>query len=381
MEKKMTQEHATQELLITPLHALHLEVGAKMVPFAGYDMPVQYALGVKKEHLHTREAAGLFDVSHMGQLRLHGEGAAAALETLVPVDVVDLAEGKQRYAFFTNEQGGILDDLMVANLGDHLFVVVNAACKEQDINHLQAHLPSGVELEIIDDRALLALQGPKAAEVLTRLQPAIADMLFMDIQQVQIDGIDCIVSRSGYTGEDGYEISVPADKAEALARTLTAFEEVEWIGLGARDSLRLECGLCLYGHDLDETTTPVEASLLWAIQPVRRTGGAREGGFPGADIILSQIATKDVSRKRVGLVGQTKAPVREGTELFDAEGTKIGIVTSGTAGPTAGIPVSMAYVRADLSAIGTEVFAEVRGKMLPMLVEKMPFVPQRYYRG
>ncbi|MBY7903393.1 glycine cleavage system aminomethyltransferase GcvT [Vibrio fluvialis] len=377
----MTQEHATQELLITPLHALHLEVGAKMVPFAGYDMPVQYALGVKKEHLHTREAAGLFDVSHMGQLRLHGEGAAAALETLVPVDVVDLAEGKQRYAFFTNEQGGILDDLMVANLGDHLFVVVNAACKEQDINHLQAHLPSGVELEIIDDRALLALQGPKAAEVLARLQPAVADMLFMDIQQVQIDGIDCIVSRSGYTGEDGYEISVPADKAEALARTLTAFEEVEWIGLGARDSLRLECGLCLYGHDLDETTTPVEASLLWAIQPVRRTGGAREGGFPGANIILSQIATKDVSRKRVGLVGQTKAPVREGTELFDAEGAKIGIVTSGTAGPTAGIPVSMAYVRADLSAIGTEVFAEVRGKMLPMLVEKMPFVPQRYYRG
>lgn len=366
----MTQEHATQELLITPLHALHLEVGAKMVPFAGYDMPVQYALGVKKEHLHTREAAGLFDVSHMGQLRLHGEGAAAALETLVPVDVVDLAEGKQRYAFFTNEQGGILDDLMVANLGDHLFVVVNAACKEQDINHLQAHLPSGVELEIIDDRALLALQGPKAAEVLARLQPAVAEMLFMDIQQVQIDGIDCIVSRSGYTGEDGYEISVPADKAETLARTLTAFDEVEWIGLGARDSLRLECGLCLYGHDLDETTTPVEASLLWAIQPVRRTGGAREGGFPGADIILSQIATKDVSRKRVGLVGQTKAPVREGTELFDAEGAKIGIVTSGTAGPTAGIPVSMAYVRADLSAIGTEVFAEVRGKMLPMLVEK-----------
>lgn len=381
MEKKMTQEHATQELLITPLHALHVEVGAKMVPFAGYDMPVQYALGVKKEHLHTREAAGLFDVSHMGQLRLHGEGAAAALETLVPVDVVDLAEGKQRYAFFTNEQGGILDDLMVANLGDHLFVVVNAACKDQDINHLQAHLPSGVELEIIDDRALLALQGPKAAEVLARLQPAVADMLFMDIQQVQIDGIDCIVSRSGYTGEDGYEISVPADQAEALARILTAFEEVEWIGLGARDSLRLECGLCLYGHDLDETTTPVEASLLWAIQPVRRTGGAREGGFPGADIILSQIATKDVSRKRVGLVGQTKAPVREGTELFDADGAKIGLVTSGTAGPTAGIPVSMAYVRADLAAIGTEVFAEVRGKMLPMLVEKMPFVPQRYYRG
>lgn len=377
----MTQEHATQELLVTPLHALHIEVGAKMVPFAGYDMPVQYSLGVKKEHLHTRESAGLFDVSHMGQLRLHGEGAAQALETLVPVDIVDLPQGKQRYAFFTNEEGGILDDLMVANLGDHLFVVVNAACKEQDIDHLHAHLPSGVELEVIEDRALLALQGPKAAEVLSRLQPAVADMLFMDIQQVSIDGIECIVSRSGYTGEDGYEISVPADQAQKLARKLTSFEEVEWIGLGARDSLRLECGLCLYGHDLDTTTTPVEASLLWAIQPVRRTGGAREGGFPGAEIILNQIATKDVARKRVGLVGQTKAPVREGTELFDADGQHIGVVTSGTAGPTAEKPVSMAYVRTDFATIGTEVFAEVRGKMLPMLVEKMPFVPQRYYRG
>ncbi|RAS65208.1 aminomethyltransferase [Vibrio diazotrophicus] len=377
----MTQEHATQELLVTPLHALHIEVGAKMVPFAGYDMPVQYSLGVKKEHLHTREAAGLFDVSHMGQLRLHGVGAAQALETLVPVDIVDLPQGKQRYAFFTNEEGGILDDLMVANLGDHLFVVVNAACKEQDIDHLQAHLPSEVELEIIEDRALLALQGPKAVEVLARLQPAVADMLFMDIQQISIDGIECIVSRSGYTGEDGYEISVPADQAQKLARKLTSFAEVEWIGLGARDSLRLECGLCLYGHDLDTTTTPVEASLLWAIQPVRRTGGAREGGFPGADIILNQIATKDVARKRVGLVGQTKAPVREGTELFDADGQHIGVVTSGTAGPTAEKPVSMAYVRTDFATVGTEVFAEVRGKMLPMLVEKMPFVPQRYYRG
>jgi len=377
----MTQEHASQELLTTPLHALHIEAGAKMVPFAGYDMPVQYKLGVKKEHLHTRDAAGLFDVSHMGQLRLHGEDAAKALETLVPVDIIDLPEGKQRYAFFTNEEGGILDDLMVANLGDHLFVVVNAACKDQDITHLQAHLPSGVDLEIIDDRALLALQGPKAAEVLARLQPAVADMVFMDIQQISIDGIDCIVSRSGYTGEDGYEISVPSAQAQDLANKLTSYEEVEWIGLGARDSLRLECGLCLYGHDLDTTTTPVEASLLWAIQPVRRTGGEREGGFPGAEIILSQIKTKDVARKRVGLVGQTKAPVREETELFDADGVKIGVVTSGTAGPTADKPVSMAYIQADFSAIGTEVFAEVRGKMLPMTVEKMPFVPQRYYRG
>ena len=371
----------TQELLKTPLHALHVEAGAKMVPFAGYDMPVQYKLGVKKEHLHTREAAGLFDVSHMGQLRLHGAGAAAFLESLVPVDIIDLPSGNQRYAFFTNEQGGIMDDLMVANLGDHLFVVVNAACKEQDISHLQAHLPQGVELEVIEDRALLALQGPKAADVLARFNSSVADMLFMDVKKLEILGVECIVSRSGYTGEDGYEISVPNEKAEELANKLTAEQEVEWIGLGARDSLRLECGLCLYGHDLDTTTTPVEASLLWGIQKVRRTEGDRAGGFPGADIILEQIATKDVSRKRVGLVGQTKAPVREGTELFDSEGNKVGVVTSGTAGPNAGKPVSMAYVRADLSAIGTELFADVRGKQLPMTIEKMPFVPQRYYRG
>ncbi|NGZ92578.1 glycine cleavage system aminomethyltransferase GcvT [Vibrio aestuarianus subsp. cardii] len=381
METKMTQDNANQTLLTTPLHALHNEVGAKMVPFAGYDMPVQYPLGVKKEHLHTREAAGLFDVSHMGQLRLRGADSAKALEALVPVDIIDLPAGKQRYAFFTNEQGGIMDDLMVANLGDHLFVVVNAACKEQDIAHLQANLPQGVELDIIEDRALLALQGPKAAEVLARIQPQVASMLFMDVQILDLDGVECIVSRSGYTGEDGYEISVPAEQAQRLARQLTAYDEVEWIGLGARDSLRLECGLCLYGHDLDTTTTPVEASLLWGISKVRRADGERAGGFPGADIILKQIETKDVSRKRVGLVGLTKAPVREGTELFDADNNKIGIVTSGTAGPTAGKPVSMAYLRADLAAIGTQVFAQVRGKMLPMAVEKMPFVPQRYYRG
>ncbi|MGY5612617.1 glycine cleavage system aminomethyltransferase GcvT [Vibrio brasiliensis] len=371
----------TQELLKTPLHALHVEAGAKMVPFAGYDMPVQYKLGVKKEHLHTRDEAGLFDVSHMGQLRLHGEGAAAFLESLVPVDIIDLPSGNQRYAFFTNEQGGIMDDLMVANLGDHLFVVVNAACKQQDIDHLEAHLPSGVELEVIDDRALLALQGPKAVDVLKRFNPQVADMLFMDVKTLEILGVECIVSRSGYTGEDGYEISVPNTHAQELAQKLTNEEEVEWIGLGARDSLRLECGLCLYGHDLDATTSPVEASLLWGIQKVRRIGGEREGGFPGADIILNQIENKDVSRKRVGLVGQTKAPVREGTELFDAQDNQVGVVTSGTAGPNAGKPVSMAYVRADLAAIGTELFADVRGKKLPMTVEKMPFVTQRYYRG
>ncbi|EKO3713080.1 glycine cleavage system aminomethyltransferase GcvT [Vibrio metschnikovii] len=377
----MTQQPHSNSLLTTPLHAVHVELGAKMVPFAGYDMPVQYPLGVKKEHLHTRQAAGLFDVSHMGQLRLHGVDAAAALERLVPVDVIDLPVGKQRYAIFTNPQGGILDDLMVANLGDHLFLVVNAACKAQDIAHLTAHLPAGVHLEVIEDRALFALQGPKAAQILAQWQPAVADMRFMDIQTLAINGIECIVSRSGYTGEDGFEISVPADKAVAFAQALAEHSDVEWIGLGARDSLRLECGLCLYGHDLDETTTPVEASLLWAIQPVRRIGGERAGGFPGAEIILKQIESKQVDRKRVGLVGQTKAPVREGTELFDSDGNKVGIVTSGTVGPTAEQPISMGYVRADLAVIGHELFAEVRGKMLPMTIEKMPFVPQRYYRG
>lgn len=371
----------SQELLVTPLHALHIEMGAKMVPFAGYDMPVQYALGVRKEHIHCRESAGLFDVSHMGQLRLHGENAAKVIESLVPVDIIDLPAGKQRYAFFTNEQGGILDDLMVTNFGDHLFVVVNAACKEQDIAHIQAHLPEDVTMEIIEDRALLALQGPKASQVLARLNPAVSDMVFMDAAKVELLGVECLVSRSGYTGEDGYEISVPANKAEELARELLGQEEVEWIGLGARDSLRLECGLCLYGHDLDPTTTPVEGSLLWGISKPRRADGERAGGFPGADIILEQIKTKDVVRKRIGLVGQSKAPVREGSKLFDADDNEIGIVTSGTFGPTKGAPVAMGYVKTDLAVIGTEIFAEVRGKKLPMTVEKMPFVPQNYYRG
>ncbi|MFC3023158.1 glycine cleavage system aminomethyltransferase GcvT [Vibrio zhugei] len=365
----------------TPLYAEHIEAGAKMVAFAGYEMPVQYPLGVKKEHLHTRDAAGLFDVSHMGQIRLSGNEAAQYLETLVPVDVVDLPVGKQRYAFFTNEQGGILDDLMIANMGDHLFLVVNAACKNADITHLKCQLPADIAIDVLEDYALLALQGPKAADVLARFQPAVSDMHFMDIQKLEINGIECTVSRSGYTGEDGYEISVPATQAASLSQYLMACEEVEWIGLGARDSLRLECGLCLYGHDLDTSTTPVEAGLVWAISPKRRKGGEREGGFPGAEIILPQIESRDVQRKRVGLVGLTKAPVREGTVLLNAEGHVIGRVTSGTAGPTAGKPVSMGYVDAEYTALDTEIFAEVRGKQLPMLVTRMPFVPQRYYRG
>lgn len=371
----------TEQLLTTPLHALHLEAGAKMVPFAGYDMPVQYKLGVKKEHLHCRAQAGLFDVSHMGQLRLIGEKAAAFMETLVPVDIIDLPAGKQRYAFFTNEQGGISDDLMVTNFGDHLFVVVNAACKTQDIKHIQATLPSDVQLEIIEDRALLALQGPQAATVLRKLNPAANDMVFMDALKLDLAGVECYVSRSGYTGEDGYEISVPAAQADTLARQLLSDDAVEWIGLGARDSLRLECGLCLYGHDLDPTTTPVEASLLWGISKNRRSDGERAGGFPGSDLILDQIKTKNVTRKRIGLIGQSKAPIREGTKLFDADDNEIGLVTSGTYGPSIAKPVAMGFVTLAFTAIDTEVFAEVRGKKLAMTVSKMPFVAQSYFRG
>lgn len=377
----MVQQLDNHSLLHTPLYPLHVEAGAKMVPFAGYEMPVQYALGVKKEHLHCRASAGLFDVSHMGQLRLIGDKAAAMLESLVPVDIIDLPVGKQRYAFFTNEQGGILDDLMVANMGDHLFLVVNAACKQQDIEHIKQNLVDGVELQVVEDRALLALQGPKAVDVLAQYQPAVKEMLFMDVATLDIHGVECMVSRSGYTGEDGFEISVPSAHAQAFANLLLADQTVEWIGLGARDSLRLECGLCLYGHDLDPTTTPIEASLLWGIQPVRRHHGMRAGGFPGADVILSQLESKQVDRKRVGLVGQSKAPVREGCQLFDTDGNPIGVVTSGTSGPTAGKPVSMGYVSAEFAVVGSEVLAEVRGKLLPMTVATMPFVPQRYHRG
>lgn len=371
----------SQHLLQTPLYSMHVNMGAKMVPFAGYEMPVQYALGVKKEHLHCRNAVGLFDVSHMGQLRLHGENAAKMLETLVPVDIVDLPKGKQRYAFFTNDMGGIKDDLMVTNFGDHLFVVVNAACKMEDIDHLQAHLLADVELEVIHDRALLALQGPKAVDVLAQLNPQVRNMVFMDAVCIELLGQECYVSRSGYTGEDGFEISVPNSHAVALATILLDDKNVEWIGLGARDSLRLECGLCLYGHDLDNTTTPVEASLLWGISKNRRADGDRTGGFIGADIILDQIETKKISRKRVGLVGQTKAPVREDCLLFDGNNNQVGVVTSGTFGPSIAMPVAMGYVATMYSDLNTVLFAEVRGKRLPMTVTKMPFVAQHYFRG
>jgi len=371
----------TADLNKTALYDLHVELGAKMVPFAGYDMPVQYPLGVKKEHLHTREAAGLFDVSHMGQVKLTGDNAAAALEKLVPVDIIDLPAGKQRYALFTNEKGGIMDDLMVTNYGDHIYVVVNAACKEQDIAHMRANLGEGIELEVLEDRSLLALQGPKAAEALGRIEPSVHELVFMDSRAISIDGIDCLVSRSGYTGEDGYEISVPSADADRLARLLLAQDEVEFIGLGARDSLRLESGLCLYGHDLDQTTTPIEGSLIWAISKIRRADGERAGGFPGADIILQQIAEKNYTRKRVGLIAAGRAPIREGAELFNADGEKIGTVTSGSFGPTIGAPVAMGYVPTEYAALDTVVYAEVRGKKMEMTVARAPFIEQRYYRG
>ncbi|WP_300732942.1 glycine cleavage system aminomethyltransferase GcvT [Pseudomonas sp.] len=374
----MTTEHLKK----TPLHALHLERGARMVPFAGYDMPVQYPLGVMKEHQHTREHAGLFDVSHMGQIRLTGADAAKALETLVPVDIIDLPVGMQRYAMFTNEQGGILDDLMVANLGnDQLFLVVNAACKDQDLAHLRAHLAAHCQIEpLFEERALLALQGPEAVTVLKRLAPEVADMTFMQFAPVTLLGIECYVSRSGYTGEDGFEISVPCDHADALARRLLAEPEVAAIGLGARDSLRLEAGLCLYGHDMDEHTTPIEASLLWAISKARRADGPRAGGFPGAEHIFAR-QRDGVARKRVGLLPQERTPVREGADIVDASGQIIGRVSSGGFGPTLGAPLAMGYLDSAFTPIDTDVWAIVRGKQVAMKVSKMPFVAHRYYRG
>lgn len=376
----------TETLLQTPLHGLHVAAGARMVPFAGYDMPVQYAPGVLKEHLHTREAAGLFDVSHMGQVELWPrsgtvEDAALALEALVPVDVVGLKPGRQRYALFTNDQGGILDDLMVANRGDHLFLVVNAACKAADIAHLRAHLAETCDIRVRDDRALLALQGPKAVDVLAKLAPACADMKFMDIAPLAIGDIDSVASRSGYTGEDGYEISVAADRASELAERLLADPAVEWIGLGARDSLRLEAGLCLYGYDLDPETTPVEAALTWAIQKVRRKGGAREGGFPGAERILEELEN-GASRLRVGLKPEGRAPVRHGAPLFagQSDAAPIGSVTSGGFGPTVSAPIAMGYVARDHAGTGTALFAEVRGKRLPVTVTELPFIKPSYKR-
>ena len=366
------------ELLHLGLEALHVALGGKMVPFAGYLMPVQYPDGVLKEHLHTRAAAGLFDVSHMGQVILRPKAGMAALklafEALMPVDVLGLAEGRQRYGLFTNDAGGILDDLMFTNRGDHLYVVVNAACKADDIAHMTVMLP-GVSVEPVADRALLALQGPGAEAALEAVLPGVAAMRFMDHRVIG----DIWVSRSGYTGEDGFEISVPEVQAEGFARKLLAQPGVAPIGLGARDSLRLEAGLCLYGHDIDTTTSPVEANLTWALQKARRAGGAREGGFPGAARILRELA-QGPERLRVGLCPEGRAPMREGVDLFARDGTPVGRVSSGGFGPSVNAPIAMGYVARSHATLGTELMGEVRGKRLPVTVCELPFHPTSYQR-
>lgn len=360
----------------TALDGLHRDLGARLVPFAGYLLPVQYPAGIVAEHQHTRSAASLFDVSHMGQVRLDGEARADALESLLPADIDGLAEGRVRYGFFTTETGGILDDLLVTNRGDYLYLVVNAARKAEDLELLRSGLDGQAQIRELDDLALLALQGPKAAEALDRLAPGAADMSFMTARSLTIDGVACQVSRSGYTGEDGYEISVQASAADQVARSLLLQEEVAPAGLGARDSLRLEAGLCLYGHDIDESTSPVEACLTWAIQKRRR----QAGDFPGAEVISRQLQ-EGTGRLRVGLKPEGRAPVREGAELQNEAGNFVGQVTSGGFGPTVGGPLAMAYVRKDLTAEGTLVYARVRDRSLPCRVTALPFVKPNYHRG
>jgi len=375
----------TAALLHTPLHALHVELGARLVPFAGYDMPVSYPAGILAEHRQCRESAALFDVSHMGQIALHGAGAAAALETLVPADLQDMAPGRQRYGFFTLPSGGLLDDLMTtrpdpaAGRGD-LLLVVNAARKAEDLAHLLHHVGDRCRVELLNGLALMALQGPKAAAVLDRLHPGVARLHFMSGAAFELDGAPCFVTRSGYTGEDGFEISVPAERAEALARRLLAEPEVGAAGLGARDTLRLEAGMCLYGHDIDASTTPIEAGLGWAIPKARRPGGPRAGGYPGAAPIETQMI-EGAMRRRVGLVGADRVPVREGAELVDGHGHAIGRVTSGTIGPSLNQAIAMGYVTAPHAAHGHEVFAVVRGRALSMRVTPLPFRAPRYVRG
>jgi len=367
----------TQDLLRTPLFALHVELGAKMVPFAGYEMPVQYPTGVLTEHLHTRAHCGLFDVSHMGQAVIEGGARVPALESLVPGDIAALGDGRIRYTLFTNEQGGILDDLMVTNAGDHLFLVVNAACKAQDFALMEAGFKGrDAALRILDGRALLALQGPEAAAVMARLAPEAAAMGFMSWRKMDVADIPCFVSRSGYTGEDGYEISVPDDAAETLARRLLAQPEVSPIGLGARDSLRLEAGLCLYGSDLDTATTPIEAGLLWTISKRRR----EEGGFPGADIVRRQIA-EGPSRRRVGIRPDGKAPARAHTPILDANGRTIGEITSGGFGPSVDGPVAMGYVETAFAQPDTAIDLLIRGTARPARVAALPFVAHRYNKA
>jgi len=379
--------NASEPLLQVPLNDLHLAIGARMVPFAGYSMPVQYPAGLIAEHKHTRTAAGLFDVSHMGQLRLAGSAAAAAFETLLPVDVIDLPVGKQRYGLLLGDDGGILDDLMFVNRGIDIFVVVNGACKVADIAHIQARIGTRCDVIAMPEQALLALQGPQAVTALSRLAPGVEKLVFMTggtfAVQAGDQRIEVFLTRSGYTGEDGFEISVHQSQALALAQALLAQPEVKPIGLGARNSLRLEAGLPLYGNDMDASTTPVEAGLGWAMQKVRRAGGARAGGFPGAKKIMAQLAggTGAVARKRVGLLALERVPVREHTELQDGQGKRLGEVTSGLLGPSIDRPIAMGYVPPEYATPDTPINALVRGKPVPMVVTPLPFVPTRYFRG
>ena len=374
----------TQSLRKTPLNALHREFGAKLTEFAGYEMPVQYGLGILGEHQHTRKKAGLFDVSHMGQVILSGqsyEETALALEKVLPMDVLGLEIGRQRYGFLTTDEGGILDDLMFSNRGDHIFVVLNAACKDSDIKYLRSLLEPNISIKEIESRALIALQGPASEAVLGKYHPQIKNMKFMDVETLTIDGAECWISRSGYTGEDGFEISIPAEAAEPITRSILSNQNVEFIGLGARDSLRLEAGLCLYGHDIDQATTPVEASLTWAIQKARRSNGSRASGFIGSEIILKQLAG-GTNKKRVGFLPQTRAPMREGVEIFATETSKeaIGKITSGGYGPTVGYPIAMGYINSEYANSEDDLFGELRGKRLPVKISKMPFVPLNFKR-
>ena len=374
----------TQSLRKTPLNGLHREFEAKLTEFAGYEMPVQYRLGILGEHQHTRKKAGLFDVSHMGQVILSGqsyEETALALEKVLPMDVLGLEIGRQRYGFLTTDEGGILDDLMFSNRGDHIFVVLNAACKDSDIKYLRSLLEPNISIKEIESRALIALQGPASEAVLGKYHPQIKNMKFMDVETLTIDGAECWISRSGYTGEDGFEISIPAEAAEPITRSILSNQNVEFIGLGARDSLRLEAGLCLYGHDIDQATTPVEASLTWAIQKARRSNGSRASGFIGSEIILKQLAG-GTNKKRVGLLPQTRAPMREGVEIFATETSKeaIGKITSGGYGPTVGYPIAMGYINSEYANSEDDLFGELRGKRVPVKVSNLPFVPLNFKR-
>ncbi|MEA2925361.1 MAG: aminomethyltransferase [Alphaproteobacteria bacterium] len=382
----MSDVVAAAQLKRTPLYRLHRDLGARMVPFAGYEMPVQYPSGILKEHLHVRAAAGLFDVSHMGQFavrsRANGGGdAARALESIVPMDIVGLAPGRQRYALLTNEEGGVRDDLMIARLGEVFFVVANAACKDADESYLRQTVSPTCTIERLDDRALLALQGPAAEAALARLVPDVRSMRFMDVRAMEVLNVACTVSRSGYTGEDGFEISLPASHAETVARALLANGDVAMIGLGARDSLRLEAGLCLYGSDLDATTTPVEAGLEWSIQKVRRSGGSRAGNFPGAERILHQLAN-GAPRRRVGLRPEGRAPIRHGAQLFADQGAAdaIGVVTSGGFGPTVNAPIAMGYVTPPGVLGGGTIYADLRGTRVPLRLSELPFISTTYKR-